>query len=213
MRIIRNAPIVAAVLCACAGGDGLGPASTASPYYGTASVGDADDDGGSSEGEREDGDSSGAVDPSAPDEPPPDEPPPPDPTGAPADDGANDGPGDDGAQPPAPGDCCTATGLPGCAADPAIEACVCDFAEFCCTEGWDEDCVFIVGECAEACPGQMPPDGGTDGGGMQGDCCAPTGMPGCSDPEIAGCVCSQDAFCCLVEWDDVCAELAFECGC
>jgi hypothetical protein len=217
MQAMRTAFAAAVMLSACAGGDSVGNGG-ASPF------GSAGGPGSSAEEERDDttgGDESTSEVPttSAPM------------TGAEADAESGVDTTDDGApQDPPPddpgpaGDCCT-PGPAGCANDPMVEACVCQIDDYCCTIEWDDECVWMVGECAPACPGAVPPDQGDgseggfedtgfaeDGGGF-GDCCAPTGVPGCGDPFIAACVCFQDNYCCEVEWDDVCVELAYDCGC
>ena len=51
------------------------------------------------------------------------------------------------------------------------------------------------GGVAGACPGS-------------GDCCAPNGTPGCSDFDCCDFICFVDSFCCDVEWDQNCADLA-----
>ena len=45
---------------------------------------------------------------------------------------------------------------------------------------------------------------------FDGNCCEEHGEPGCELPEIEACVCALDNFCCIVEWDDICAENAVE---
>jgi hypothetical protein len=120
--------------------------------------------------------------------------------------------GDDGEMPPA-GACCNPQAMPGCA-DATVEMCVCEADAYCCEMSWDEDCVAMVDElgCGD-CGGAMPP--ADDGGGGNGDCCMPTGVPGCADPMIMDCVCgeNEDVFCCVVEWDDICAAEVSEFGC
>lgn len=44
------------------------------------------------------------------------------------------------------------------------------------------------------------------------DCCATHPDPGCDDPELATCVCDQEAFCCAFAWDAGCVDLAEQCG-
>ncbi|MHC5025167.1 MAG: hypothetical protein ACYTGR_00200, partial [Planctomycetota bacterium] len=39
-------------------------------------------------------------------------------------------------------------------------------------------------------------------------CCIPNGTPGCDDVECETQVCNADAFCCDVEWDQICADMA-----
>ncbi len=46
-----------------------------------------------------------------------------------------------------------------------------------------------------------------------GPCDQPNGTPGCEDVECCELICSQDPFCCDVEWDQLCADAAIEqCG-
>jgi hypothetical protein len=40
------------------------------------------------------------------------------------------------------------------------------------------------------------------------NCCDQTGGPGCTDPACEEIVCAQDPFCCLSDWDLLCAQLA-----
>lgn len=217
MQTLRTAFAAAVMLSACAGGDSVGNGgaspfgSGGSPSGGNAS-GDADTEG---------GDESTSEQPSMTSTPATGEPAP-NPTGVDSSEGG--GPQDQPDGPAPAGDCCT-PGPGGCANDPAVEACVCQIDDYCCTTEWDDDCVWMVGECAPACPGAVPPDMGesseggfeetgfADEGGGFDDCCAPTGVPGCGDPEIAACVCFIDDYCCFVEWDDQCAEIAYDCGC
>jgi hypothetical protein len=51
--------------------------------------------------------------------------------------------------------------------------------------------------------------GDTDTGPLPGgSCCAPTGLPGCSDPECSASICAAEPFCCDVAWDQVCSNFA-----
>lgn len=43
-----------------------------------------------------------------------------------------------------------------------------------------------------------------------GDCCEANGSAFCDDQTCCELVCGLDAFCCDVEWDDDCAELAMQ---
>jgi hypothetical protein len=45
------------------------------------------------------------------------------------------------------------------------------------------------------------------------DCCTAHAYPGCSDFMIELCVCGFDAYCCLSEWDNICAEEVESTGC
>lgn len=99
------------------------------------------------------------------------------------------------------GSCCEARDAPGCDV-PALETCVCEVDPYCCKDGWDPQCVadvFLFG-CG-VCPGTS-------------DCCVSDGAPGCSDPQVAGCVCAEDPACCTEGWDFQCVQEveAFGCG-
>ena len=46
-----------------------------------------------------------------------------------------------------------------------------------------------------------------------GNCCYVDGGAGCQYPAIQNCVCNLDSWCCLIEWDNVCVNLAINsCG-
>lgn len=95
-----------------------------------------------------------------------------------------------------PNDCCTVSPFAGCT-DPEVEACVCEYASWCCEGSFDDFCVEIaIGECsAECAPGE-------------GDCCAASTEPGCNDAAIQNCVCGIDSYCCLGEYDEFCVAAA-----
>jgi hypothetical protein len=49
-----------------------------------------------------------------------------------------------------------------------------------------------------------------------GDCCQPTGLPGCNNTDCCRRVCAIDPFCCDVAWDTICVNEANnfpQCGC
>lgn len=103
-----------------------------------------------------------------------------------------------------PAACCQPNTMPGCAADPEIEACVCATDPFCCDEQWDNLCVSEVqtvgcGDCGWVSQG--------------GGCCDANGTPGCDDPDIEACVCPSDPFCCQTSWDSLCVEMVGTYGC
>ena len=50
---------------------------------------------------------------------------------------------------------------------------------------------------AQNCPGE-------------GDCCLEHGTPGCQDESCCDAVCAISPYCCNAEWDDFCAEVAWE---
>ena len=57
-------------------------------------------------------------------------------------------------------------------------------------------------------------DAAATGGEYGGACCQPHDAPGCDDePGVDTCVCEVDDYCCNVEWDEVCTDLAHDLGC
>ena len=62
----------------------------------------------------------------------------------------------------------------------------------------EEDCVSCPTDCGPC---------------LMGDCCEAHKTAGCEDEAIVDCVCEFDPFCCMVEWDDLCADQGIkECG-
>ena len=101
---------------------------------------------------------------------------------------------------PLPNDCCQANDTPGCD-DPKCEVVVCGADPMCCDVVWDQACAEAAERlCGDLCAGPACPG--------DGDCCEPTGTPGCDDVECCTTVCEADAFCCDVEWDAICADVA-----
>jgi hypothetical protein len=93
--------------------------------------------------------------------------------------------------------------IEGCEPDPC-ENVVCDDANHCTTDfcdGETGECVFLPIEGCEPFICGSP---------SAGDCGAANGTPACSDLGCCKAVCAFDAFCCDVEWDDDCAELAMQ---
>ena len=99
--------------------------------------------------------------------------------------------------PPPGGPCCEDNGTPGCD-DADVEGCVCAVDPYCCNTAWDGICVEEAIQICGAC-------GPTPG---EGACCEVNGTPGCEDPQVEGCVCALDAFCCEVDWDVLCVDQA-----
>lgn len=97
------------------------------------------------------------------------------------------------------GGACTA---PGSGAGCSDEACcerVCTVDPFCCSSRWDSTCVSEAqGLCGS---------GFTTCGVGAGSCTDVNGngSPGCDDPDCCNSVCRVDPYCCLTEWDDLCA--------
>ncbi len=49
--------------------------------------------------------------------------------------------------------------------------------------------------------------------GGEGSCGEANGTPGCDDPCCCSLVCGQDPGCCVLEWDQICADIALGFGC
>lgn len=96
------------------------------------------------------------------------------------------------------GNCFAANGTPYCEEEGCCIV-VCAIDPFCCTTQWDGLCAELAIETCTECgdPGAGSPfqDNGT---------------PACDDLDCCLEVCGTDAFCCLVDWDDLCAETAIE---
>ena len=78
-----------------------------------------------------------------------------------------------------------------------------------CFEGTGPECGD--GECNgdESCGGCAEDCGPCGGGG----CCEGNDGVGCEDPDCEAAVCAEDSYCCDVNWDGICADLASEiCG-
>lgn len=94
------------------------------------------------------------------------------------------------------GDCCMPQPGPGCG-DMLVTECTCLADDDCCLFPWSDQCILVaVSECGIMCAGvePLPP------------CCLPQMGPGCDDMLVQACVCAFDAFCCDVEWDDLCVD-------
>ena len=84
----------------------------------------------------------------------------------------------------------------GCIVDECCEA-VCDVDPNCCEIGWDEFCVVISEEICGglACPGSQP-------------CDQFSVIPGCDDRDCCRLTCDHDWYCCSIQWDAYCIDLA-----
>jgi hypothetical protein len=72
-------------------------------------------------------------------------------------------------------------------------------ASTCNQAGYDTQLSVYCGECPEA--------------GSASNCCFASGGLGCDDAECTALICAQDAFCCDVAWDGLCAGAALtQCG-
>jgi hypothetical protein len=114
------------------------------------------------------------------------------------------GPDADNSQACGPGNgaCGAANGTPGCD-DASCCAEVCAIDAFCCDVEWDANCSI---ESTGVCDGNFITCG--DGAGS---CNADNDTPGCDDVDCCNAVCGLDPYCCLVDWDDVCAAAAAGC--
>jgi len=100
---------------------------------------------------------------------------------------------------PGAGDCFSANGSTACE---DVDCCVktCEVDPFCCDTDWDS-------LCAQKADG-LCGDGFDSCGPGAGDCTAAAGngSPGCENTVCCQAVCERDPYCCLTEWDDICAE-------
>lgn len=69
----------------------------------------------------------------------------------------------------------------------------------------DQFCNRTTGDCQ--------PESARNCGAGAGPCNVANGGPGCSEIECCVNVCEIDSSCCLVEWDNQCAAMAFSSGC
>ncbi len=103
---------------------------------------------------------------------------------------------------PGAGDCFAENGTPGCE---DLDCCreICAQDPYCCDFEWDDLCVGtawgLCGEGFAACETNDEP------------CAVPHDTPGCSDQDCCQTVCESDLFCCMVEWDQFCADAADNC--
>lgn len=122
----------------------------------------------------------------------------------------------DGCGEPGTIDCCNTAGstTPGCQNEICCAlVCYCD--PFCCDVAWDQHCAdyppWLLSGCLCGPPANcgaknLCPHLCTDD---EHECCTAHGAPGCPvKPDCEACVCAQDAFCCNVSWDTLCANLA-----
>jgi hypothetical protein len=97
---------------------------------------------------------------------------------------------------PAEGECTAANGSPGCSDQGCCET-VCAADAYCCESEWDALCAQeAVGFCGTgfaAC------------GRGAGSCSEANGSAGCDDVDCCNAVCQEDSFCCVSDWDDLCA--------
>ncbi|MFQ5589900.1 MAG: thrombospondin type 3 repeat-containing protein [Phycisphaerae bacterium] len=101
------------------------------------------------------------------------------------------------------GDCLVENSGPGCS-DGSCCTSMCVFDPFCCDTLWDARCAEKAEQiiCRDTPPDACQP--------AAGDCNNPVGngSPGCEEPACCQAVCRRDSYCCLTEWDDICADIA-----
>jgi uncharacterized membrane protein len=119
---------------------------------------------------------------------------------------------------------CGESGGPGCN-DDACCAAVCASSPTCCAVAWDSACIeTAIDLCGIALPpfcddgaprgavaepepcGTSVNDGCNVGADSGSSCCVPDGPPSCDDRLCMNVVCSVDPFCCMVAWDQICAD-------
>lgn len=119
---------------------------------------------------------------------------------------------------------CAELGGAGCSSDGCC-ADVCAVSPTCCAVAWDAACVTTAVELCGIitppfCEPTAPPNAvvepepcgtsvnnGCNGGADSGsDCCEPSGGVDCDDPACVNTVCGIDPFCCMVAWDQICAD-------
>jgi hypothetical protein len=96
---------------------------------------------------------------------------------------------------------CEARGVPGCPGC-ACESCVCAGDSFCCTYSWDLTCALECQYCntSNGCVGTQSCGGGC-GEDFDSNRC-----------QCEECVCADDPYCCVLEWDAICAQSCAGCG-
>lgn len=97
------------------------------------------------------------------------------------------------------GSCLVSHASPYCD-DPSCCEAVCRFDEYCCEVRWDQSCVILARQtCLGGCG--LP---------VAGSCYAVHAQPGCADGDCCASVCAAEEFeyCCLVNWDEDCANRA-----
>ncbi|MBX3355248.1 MAG: hypothetical protein KF724_06080 [Phycisphaeraceae bacterium] len=102
------------------------------------------------------------------------------------------------------GSCCVKKATPFCNNKDCCET-VCGFDPFCCSGSWDTICVSLA---TLTCPTLNCPCGTSTAGCFQAHV-----RTGCNNTLCCQLVCEWDSFCCLVQWDTLCANFAkSQCG-
>jgi hypothetical protein len=97
---------------------------------------------------------------------------------------------------PGAGACFVPHASPHCEDELCCDA-VCALDPFCCESEWDELCAQ---EAAATCGGCGAPEAPS--------CLVPHATAGCDDLVCCGSICAADPFCCDIEWDILCVDLA-----
>lgn len=97
------------------------------------------------------------------------------------------------------GPCDTDNGTPGCNEADCCAA-ICAIDQYCCDVDWDDNC---AAESAGICGGSFAACEGATG-----SCETSNTDPGCDDEACCQATCTIDPFCCLNQWDDLCADAA-----
>jgi len=104
---------------------------------------------------------------------------------------------------PRAGSCCHSQPTPYCNDAVCCEA-VCAFDPFCCDLRWDYNCADAAND-TNIC---VIPSCRCGDGGANASCRTVHENPGCSDQRCCDAVCYVDNFCCAVEWDYTCVQMA-----
>ncbi len=97
---------------------------------------------------------------------------------------------------PGTGNCFFDNGTPGCE-DSDTCGLVCGYDLFCCDTEWDSVCAELADGLVHGFDACSP---------GSGSCFFANGTPGCQDVACCQDVCEHDPFCCLLGWDQLCAE-------
>lgn len=102
----------------------------------------------------------------------------------------------------ATGDCIEGQPGVGCGDATCCET-ICEIDSYCCEIQWDDLCAE---EANEACTGKFSVCNSSEEA-----CDLAHSSPGCSADGCCLQVCQENAYCCLVEWDEICVDLADNC--
>ncbi|HMN95392.1 MAG TPA: hypothetical protein PKC43_04175 [Phycisphaerales bacterium] len=103
------------------------------------------------------------------------------------------------------GECCLFDATPACSDAACCEA-VCAVDPACCLVTWDFGCAVQAASLCARCSAFGNPACGSCYNTFGGPGCEP--KKGCGDVQCSIRTCAIDAYCCFVEWDDFCVEVA-----